>query len=1040
MNRFLLVGYILLLMLLCFLSPPPVMAQQYQGPENGSVSGGAAVSTDNFGSQLLMGPLEPQSPKRHFRKHKFQLQDDPENMVQPTGPVGSNEYYDSSIKTQVSNAPRKLSGFIGIRDIGTNIPPDPHMAAGPDHVMGTVNTQFGIFDKSGAVLKLIDADEWYASVAPGSDPFDPQIVYDHHAERWIMIWVEYTENPPVSNLLLSISDDSNPLGSWCNWRLSGSQVGSTMTTFFNDYPKIGIDANAVYITANMYDIVGGGYQYSMIRIIPKNQLLNGECGPVTWTDLWDMRDPENSRVNMVTLIPSVAFGNPGTYYLICDSPYTTGTFMTLWHLIDPIGTPVLLGINVPVTESYGWPSEADQLGGSTQLINVGGRNVRNAVYMDGSLWTAHSVPGGTDGEYAFARYVRIDVNLSTAIEDVAYGVDGFWYYYPAIHPDLNGNMAMVFTRSGFSEFASARYTGRLSTDPPGLQASVLLKSGEANYVKTYGGNRNRWGDYLGIALDPVDGSKIWMFGQYAAFPINTWGTWFGEVTFTPVAGKKARFEPDAYIFDTYEVGQTSDAFPVTVSNVGADDLTITSISNSSSSFEISNIPNLPLSLSSFEEFVLDVRFTPDTPGALTDSIRIVSNDTYSASPTVPLSGYALGFAEFSGEVKDSLTNSPVKATLTFIRHGETDPRAVITTDVAGAYSAEILEGTYDITIVPEIPYPEVRKTNFIHSLDGTVQDLLLLPAPIVLIEDDSTGMAGDIYRDILDDLDYTYAVWNINEQGVAFPAERLQLLADPAVLFWSTGVTSKDVLSPTDRAIIIEHLNNGNRLILTGDNIVETVPADDNLLTGYLGVEFEANNASLLMKGFTDDPIGNGLITGATGEFKDQLKLKPNPNASVKKIFHYGITAADTANIAAVRVEHDIAGWKAAVFGFRLEEVTQRNRAIIIDRTLTWLGATQVGVSRETVAQIPGAYRLEQNYPNPFNPTTTISYELPRESFITLKVYNLVGQEIVTLVNKKQPTGRYSILFDASNFPNGVYMYQMQADGFVDTKKLILIK
>ena len=89
---------------------------------------------------------------------------------------------------------------------------------------------------------------------------------------------------------------------------------------------------------------------------------------------------------------------------------------------------------------------------------------------------------------------------------------------------------------------------------------------------------------------------------------------------------------------------------------------------------------------------------------------------------------------------------------------------------------------------------------------------------------------------------------------------------------------------------------------------------------------------------------------------------------------------------------------------------------------------------------LPTAYSLHNNFPNPFNPATTISYDLPRQSIVSLKVYNIVGEEIATLVNPEQTAGRYQIDWNASELASGVYFYRIQAAEFVDVKKMILLK
>jgi hypothetical protein len=88
----------------------------------------------------------------------------------------------------------------------------------------------------------------------------------------------------------------------------------------------------------------------------------------------------------------------------------------------------------------------------------------------------------------------------------------------------------------------------------------------------------------------------------------------------------------------------------------------------------------------------------------------------------------------------------------------------------------------------------------------------------------------------------------------------------------------------------------------------------------------------------------------------------------------------------------------------------------------------------------PDEFALSQNYPNPFNPSTTIRFDIPISSFVTLKVYNIVGQEVATLVNEKREAGRYKIDFNASNLASGMYFYRLTADNFVSTLKFIFIR
>jgi len=93
-----------------------------------------------------------------------------------------------------------------------------------------------------------------------------------------------------------------------------------------------------------------------------------------------------------------------------------------------------------------------------------------------------------------------------------------------------------------------------------------------------------------------------------------------------------------------------------------------------------------------------------------------------------------------------------------------------------------------------------------------------------------------------------------------------------------------------------------------------------------------------------------------------------------------------------------------------------------------------------TSSELPGKFLLRQNYPNPFNPTTSIKYDLPKNSFVKLVVFDALGREVETLVNENQNAGIYEATFYASLFPSGVYFYKLTTDGFNDTKRMILLK
>jgi hypothetical protein len=116
--------------------------------------------------------------------------------------------------------------------------------------------------------------------------------------------------------------------------------------------------------------------------------------------------------------------------------------------------------------------------------------------------------------------------------------------------------------------------------------------------------------------------------------------------------------------------------------------------------------------------------------------------------------------------------------------------------------------------------------------------------------------------------------------------------------------------------------------------------------------------------------------------------------------------------------------------------VDANNRASTVACTVQGAGATGI----RSAARPATRFRLMQNYPNPFNPSTVISYKLPESGRVTLKIYDVLGREVRTLVDRRQAEGIHSATFDARDLPSGVYFCTLRAGSFVDTKKLTFIK
>jgi hypothetical protein len=115
----------------------------------------------------------------------------------------------------------------------------------------------------------------------------------------------------------------------------------------------------------------------------------------------------------------------------------------------------------------------------------------------------------------------------------------------------------------------------------------------------------------------------------------------------------------------------------------------------------------------------------------------------------------------------------------------------------------------------------------------------------------------------------------------------------------------------------------------------------------------------------------------------------------------------------------------------KLTNVTA-NQTLLIDECL-------VGIQNYS-NEIPKTFNLSQNYPNPFNPSTKIKYQLPKQTFVQINIYDALGKYVTTLVSTEQQAGSYEVEFNGDEYSSGIYIYKIKADEFVEFKKMVLIK
>jgi len=377
-------------------------------------------------------------------------------------------------------------------------PPDPTGAVGPNHFVETVNRNFAVYSKSnGAQLQNINI----GSFLPGSSG-DPRVVFDPNSQRWIVLVTDFSSG---SNIYLAVSLTNNPMGSWFKtsfFTAQGSDAGK-----WPDYPTLGVDANGIYTSAYMV----GGNNRMTIFAIDKAPLISASPSLGTVTAFREL--PWEGAIQ-----PVLTYGNPGGEYLVSRN---SSTAIRLRRINPPLTAPTLSELGTIAIASHSSPPDANSQGSSTPLDTVGDR-LMMSVYRDGSLWTTHTV--GVDG-VASCRWYQIDPVAESVIQYGTVHNPNIHFFFPSIMVNRYGHVAMGFTGSNGNMYASAYYTGRRSSDPPGNMAEpIQYKAGLAaqNNIDQYG--RNRWGDYSYTSLDPTDEVRIWTVQEYA-HSNNIWGTW-----------------------------------------------------------------------------------------------------------------------------------------------------------------------------------------------------------------------------------------------------------------------------------------------------------------------------------------------------------------------------------------------------------------------------------------------------------------------------------------------------------------------------------
>ncbi|GAB4289029.1 MAG: hypothetical protein Kow0098_06750 [Ignavibacteriaceae bacterium] len=305
-----------------------------------------------------------------------------------------------------------------------------------------------------------------------------------------------------------------------------------------------------------------------------------------------------------------------------------------------------------------------------------------------------------------------------------------------------------------------------------------------------------------------------------------------------------------------------------------------------------------------------------------------------------------------------------------------------------------------------------------------------------LVIDASAAGYGELLLNILDqEFDYPYGI--VSREALNPSVD----LTNFTLICWSSG-NQYPVLTEDEVNALIPFLENGGRLLINGQNIGQDIfdpaglsQAAQSFYNNYLHANYVSGwGNSYFLNGIAGDPISN-QISFPLGDVypKDPDEFIPM-DASATSLFKFGIF--DRFN--SIKADDGIN--RVVYFGFGFEQIGDQSiRDTLIARSLRWLTEGVVVSTPEDEIKL-NTFNLYQNYPNPFNPATTIQYSVGETEFVSISVYDLLGNQIANLVNEVKQPGTYNLTFDASELSSGLYFYKLTAGDFVSVKKMTLLK
>jgi hypothetical protein len=493
-------------------------------------------------ARVLMGRERETLPK-HWLQRQERIEEN-RSAVGPSADGGARQL--PLEPSPAASSPALSANFNAVDDNNVFIPPDTEGAPGPDKLLITVNGTVRIEQKSdGSVLSTQTLNNFFSAIPGVGTVFDPHVLYDPYANRWIVVAVSNAALA-TADVLLAVSQTSDPAGAWNEYRVDVDGTDQT----WGDYPTVGFNKNWIVVSLNMFTNSGFGtcaglpFCGTQTYAFDKAKAYAGGGAYQLFTLPYPTFDD-------FSLSPTAMYDANATDMYLVEDYDGTGLFsslpLRLFKISGPVGSATMTRLSDPSGAALSalghwsdvWGSGvgfAPQLG-STMKIDNGDARLSQCLYRNASIWCANTtfLPS-TLPTHSAVQWYEIDPAASTPnvvqAGRISDGTGVQFFAYPSVAVNKYNDALLGFSRFSASQYASADYAYRSCTNAPNtFQDEAVFQAGAGPYFKTYGGTRNRWGDYSGTWVDPSDDTSMWTIQEYAKAPAvtGTWGTWWGKL-------------------------------------------------------------------------------------------------------------------------------------------------------------------------------------------------------------------------------------------------------------------------------------------------------------------------------------------------------------------------------------------------------------------------------------------------------------------------------------------------------------------------------